>query len=470
MMHGLTLGGVIVAASAILVGQYSADALPQRGKSTRGGSEGGIAGGIGPDVIVGALPNMQRFGTVGGITAYSVATTSCNIGDEVLEWYANTNKHPVIAQNLFRVRNGRIEQIGLGWLKHGFCALQQNLCGPCTPAGGGCPSLLGVGCSDPYSSSLNGQQSNLGPRSQVNASTGVFPYPFSAPPAPATLGRRIQVANTDLQPSLNPGARWFVEGMYISPDDAAAGNSANNASYREVTVGSLQSGGYNLNTTGPTFQQQPAIYAWQQVIPTVTIVPVDVPGDGRFLVGYLVTDNGDGTYRYEYAIQNITSDRSGGSLFIPRGAGAAISDLGFRHIDHHSGEPYSTSPWEITVEDERIVWSTSSTFQEDPNANALRWGTLYNFWFTSDAPPEPATGTLGFFKTSGSIGFGGMAPIGEIPVNADVDGDGLVGGSDLGVLLASWGACPDGSGCRADINRDGIVNGLDLGLLLENWN
>ena len=67
---------------------------------------------------------------------------------------AGTNDHPVIAQNLYRIMDGRIEQIGMSWLKHGFCALQQNACNTCTGNGNG--SALGTGCSDPYGSSLNG--------------------------------------------------------------------------------------------------------------------------------------------------------------------------------------------------------------------------------------------------------------------------------------------------------------------------
>ena len=91
----------------------------------RGGDDGGVAGGsIGPDVIVGALPNVSKYGTVSGISAYALGTTSCNIGDEVLAWYdtgANSNQHPVIAQNLYRIKDGRIEMVGMSWLKHGFC-------------------------------------------------------------------------------------------------------------------------------------------------------------------------------------------------------------------------------------------------------------------------------------------------------------------------------------------------------------
>lgn len=47
----------------------------------------------------------------------------------------------------------------------------------------------------------------------------------------------------------------------------------------------------------------------------------------------------------------------------------------------------------------------------------------------------------------------------------DLNGDGIVNGSDLGILLAFWGTdCP-----LADLNEDGIVNGADLALLLSAW-
>jgi len=49
---------------------------------------------------------------------------------------------------------------------------------------------------------------------------------------------------------------------------------------------------------------------------------------------------------------------------------------------------------------------------------------------------------------------------------ADFDGDGNVGGSDLAVLLGSWGACV---GCAADFNGDGVVDGAELGVLLGSW-
>ena len=59
---------------------------------------------------------------------------------------------------------------------------------------------------------------------------------------------------------------------------------------------------------------------------------------------------------------------------------------------------------------------------------------------------------------------------------ADINGDVVVDGIDLGILLANW-SIPAGSpgcggapgGCAADINGDVVVDGIDLGILLAAW-
>jgi polyhydroxybutyrate depolymerase len=50
--------------------------------------------------------------------------------------------------------------------------------------------------------------------------------------------------------------------------------------------------------------------------------------------------------------------------------------------------------------------------------------------------------------------------------DADLNGDARVTAADLGILLASWGAC---TGCAADFDGDGTVAGFDLGVLLGQW-
>jgi hypothetical protein len=50
---------------------------------------------------------------------------------------------------------------------------------------------------------------------------------------------------------------------------------------------------------------------------------------------------------------------------------------------------------------------------------------------------------------------------------ADLNADGFVNGADLGILLASWGACAN---CDADLDGSGAVDAADLAVLLAAWN
>jgi formylglycine-generating enzyme required for sulfatase activity len=49
---------------------------------------------------------------------------------------------------------------------------------------------------------------------------------------------------------------------------------------------------------------------------------------------------------------------------------------------------------------------------------------------------------------------------------ADLDGDGLVAGADLALVLGAWGPCAK---CVADITSDGVVDGVDLAVVLARW-
>ena len=53
------------------------------------------------------------------------------------------------------------------------------------------------------------------------------------------------------------------------------------------------------------------------------------------------------------------------------------------------------------------------------------------------------------------------------PRVGDFDGNGIVNGADLGILLAVWG--PVTCGSQYDLNGDCIVNGADLGAFLADW-
>lgn len=49
---------------------------------------------------------------------------------------------------------------------------------------------------------------------------------------------------------------------------------------------------------------------------------------------------------------------------------------------------------------------------------------------------------------------------------ADLNGDGAVNGSDLGIMVGQWGPCSD---CDSDVDGDGMVDGTDLGALFGAW-
>ena len=317
---------------------------------------------------------------------------------------------------MYRYSDGRFTQIGQSWLKHGFAALAENDCGL------GCQNpnnsqLLGVGCSDPYTAGLNGNQYGLGPRFEVNATTGAYSYPYTGQnQAGDVIFKRLQVPVASLLEDDN--ARFFVEAHYIASDDAASGNGLNNASYREVSVSpnyTVVPTGFNVSTVGATQRTSPALQAWKDIDGAVQLETVDVPADGRYLVASNAVSLGGGQWRYELAVQNLNSHRSASAFSVPVPAGATVSGIGFHRAEYHSGEPYEAGLWASRVSSSAITWDTAALFADgfedgtfdawgatsggssgsfEETSNALRWGNVYNFWFTCDRTPTLSQATI----------------------------------------------------------------------------
>jgi len=420
---GVSVGRVVVAVTELRSEMATVDAA---GALPEPASQSNVAGAIGPDVIVGSLHQTSSYGSSGGISAFAVGTHSCNVGDFWLNWYSNTNQHPVIGQNMFRLKNDRFEHIGQSWLKHGFYALSSSLCySDCQSTNG---EHLGVHCSDPYDANLNGQQFNLGPKYQVNAHTGYFPYPPASPPYSGILARRLQVKNSDLDPNLDGGGIYFVEGQYVTPDDAAAGNQNNNASYRQIAV----SGGgssWSISPTSPTQREQPAIRAWKDTDPTVVETDIQIPQEGLFILAAKATALGNGYWHYEYAVQNLNSDRSARAFSVPIDPTGKILNIGFHDVAYHSQEPFSGIDWPSIVSNGSISWSTVD-YATNQFGNALRWGTLYNFRFDANLAPQTTHATLTLFKP-GTPGSVTATTIGPLTNSNDCNGNGVADSVDI---------------------------------------
>jgi hypothetical protein len=368
----------------------------------------------GPDVIVGDLPAVQQFGSAGTQVGVAVATTSCNAGTIDLDWFAlPQTDHPVIPQNLYRMSGGadnteRFEQIGQSWLKHAFTALTQNVCGfGCNGVGG---SHLGSGCSDPYSASLNGTQSGIGSRAWVNPFTGAFPSTANNHNGHTHDGvsHRVRVEVDDLNQNLNAGATYFAEAQYVTPHEytwcqANPGqcNMYNNVSYRQFSVTGTTS--FTFSAVASTVLRRPAFMAWTGT--TINQIEPDPGNDGLWFIAYKVTNPSKGVWHYEYALYNENLDRAIQSFSVPFGV-ANISNIGFHAPPQEPGWPndgtfnnqgYSSAPWTVTQDALSITWN-SETFAQNQNANAIRWGTLYNFRFDADQPPEKVNAMVGYFK------------------------------------------------------------------------
>ncbi len=390
----------------------------------------------GPDVIVGNLLDFsqQEAGSVGGRVGLALGTDACNKGTIDVDWFALPNSdHPFIPQNLYRMSSGannndRIEQIGQSWGKHAFAAASSNTCGfGCNGVGG---TQLGSGCSDAYGAGLNGSQTGIGSRAWVNPFTGSFPGSTAnnhSGHAHDVTSHRMLVDVNDLNTSLNPGATYFAEAEYIVPHEGSwcqshpdQCNMYNNASYRPYTVTGI-SQPFSFTASGPTVREQPAITAWTGA--TVNQVQPAPGTDGIWFMGYKVTNPSTGVWHYEYALYNQNLDRSIQSFSVPVGPGVNISNIDFHAPIQHPGwandgtfnnQGYSSTPWAVMQDGSSITWSTEN-FAQNQNANAIRFGTLYNFRFDADQPPNPTNATVGYFKT-GSPSFVSVQAAGNVPL------------------------------------------------------
>lgn len=378
---------------------------------------------IGPDCINASFNDIARHGTnaAGTITGYSSGNVTCNHGDVPMSVQPDATTRPLVAMNMYRYKSfgnySRLEQLGQGWAKWvGVPAGGNNsFCGTCVNSG--TFGMMGVNCADVYSSGFNSPAS-MGPRSQINPATGRLLGGRGTNTGEAAISTRVQVPTVDVtnQPA---GTRFFFETIILLPDDAQyvrpgerlAVNGLNNATSQEINI--------NGGTGVPTLLGTPAITSaleqWRAIDRGVVIVNADhddtpnpaVPGAfirSRYQVAARATQIGANQWHYEYAVFNLNSDRGVGTITIPLAALASFTDFSFHHPASHSGEPFSNAPW-TAKRNGHVLTLTTDAYAADPNANAIRWGTTYNFGFTTNvAPNTNGRARLSLFKPAPSGG------------------------------------------------------------------
>ncbi len=434
--------------------------------------------GEGADITISSMSGIRQMGRLGGVVALSMQSTICNMGSDSVDWYGNPDpRHPFLVFNLYRMRAGRLEQIGQSWAKHGFAASQTSgVCGlPCRTDGDG---NLGSGCADIYGVSTNASQRTFGPRHEINPWTGAFTYAGSHIDTTSRnhdpVQHRLAVRDADLDPDANAGARYFAELYTLSHDDT---DHTNSLGWQEIDVSGSPGGTWDLDFRQVMGNQGPALDAWTGGARAV-IPDGELTEDGRCYLDLHVSENGNGTYRYEYALYNLDMNRSVSSLTIPVGAGVEISGIGFKAVES-SDDGFNNEPWAAVRNDAGVTWSTSPV-AEHPDSNPLGWGNLYNFWFDANTAPLDGSVTLGVYRTDleGSDSYSGASrvpgggvvppPEGAIFRRGDVDGNGTVELTDAVFVLGYLFQGQSVPGCleTADSDDNGKVDISDAIRLL----
>jgi hypothetical protein len=171
-------------------------------------------------------------------------------------------------------------------------------------------------------------------------------------------------------------------------------------------------------------------------------------------------------WRYDYAIYNLNSHLGGGSFSVPFPSGTTIANVGFHDVDYHSGEPFDNTDWPFSVNTNDVKWNSPQTFAQNANSNALRFGTMYNFWFDADVGPVRGDATIGLFRTGSPDSVAATVRVPGVCAG-DCFVDGLRNGLDIQayldcVLEVAHGDC----GC-ADISAQGSASIADLDAFVD---
>ncbi len=90
--------------------------------------------------------------------------------------------------------------------------------------------------------------------------------------------------------------------------------------------------------------------------------------------------------------------------------------------------------------------------------NAVRWGTMYNYWFETDAAPTNGSVSTEAFKSNDTLSFAAIVPTAGTTCAADMNGDGVLDFFGVSRFLTAYG----NEDTAADFNDDGLFDFFDI--------
>jgi hypothetical protein len=351
------------------------------------------------DPTVGQVACDGCNGATGGLVAITPNATLENTGTADVPWWEQfdgpeppygNDQHPYLVWNLYRLADGRFEQIGVSGLKHAFFTINSGC--PC-PGG----NIVWVGCQDIYSISSNNIDRYLAPRNEIIPATGqwgrcgsLFDADCDGSQEGASqgpFGNRMLVREADLS---DPAARYFIEAWYVVRDDVDRFNSMGWREIEPTWTGSIW-------TFQPldAFRPGPALDAWagDGTVAQWARTVVEA-ADGAISVVVRAADTGSG-WRYDYFVMNhdymraetaraepdleVLSNIGFTAVELPRDPAGTVGSLDSARADRTVG-----TDWPGMIAADAVRWT-------DPGTTPLDWGQGFRFTLVADSPPGPST-------------------------------------------------------------------------------
>jgi len=354
--------------------------------------------------------SQNGIGTINGrsVVVVTPSATLKNVGTANVPWFQKftnlgvppwNDQHPLLVWQMTRSTGDFFEPIGRSDVKHAFTTLNIGCdAGACTDG-----RILGLGCSDIYSSGTNNSNNAQAPRNEITAFTATWAHCGGIPSHFDVNGdcsqdftgsgenaftHGLKAAESDLTLA---GASYYVEAFYIIRNDV---NIFNSMGYRQVAP-AKPSTTWTFSNVG-AYTQGPPVNTW--VNPTVPGANADNrvldTGEGHVQLVVKVTDvaASPGRKRFAYALQNHDFDRQIKSFHIPfDSTGATISN-----IVYADGDGFATNDWTATTDATGITW-TAPTGTTPPAP--VDYAALVAFRFDIDRAAVPASSTLGVFES-----------------------------------------------------------------------
>lgn len=309
------------------------------------------------------------------------SATLANVGTADVPWYLkftansppyNNDQHPYLNWAVYREIDNRFEQIGLSELKHAFFSTNVN----CSCPGG---NILGVGCGDLYGRASNDLSNALGPRTELEAYTGIWdncgsffdPIPCTGSQqnssgGPTTGDNRLSIDPNDIVPNL------YMQAWYVVRDDINIFNSMGYKRFNPELINTTW-----VTNTDPAFSNGAALdnYVPKNTISGMQSSQTIATNEGHFTVAVKVIDLGGGLYRYNYAIENYDFDPEFINFHIPLDDSSSLSDTVFIDPDKNGANNWQFNRASNSL---NVIGNVSNT--QD-------WGMMFSFSFTTNAAP-----------------------------------------------------------------------------------